>query len=454
MSRGLYLFSFLSLGLGLAGCLDPGEAMAAPGEAPARIAALTSRSSFVSAEIARWNAGLAPADRAEKFGLMAASANNFFRGTDHLFWADHANHPDLFDYGADIFIAGDLHVSNLGAYNDDRAAVVFGMNDFDQAVIADYQLDVWRLATSLVLTGRADGLSAAKIREAVDLFSEAYLDQLDDDRKNNDEATRTFTAETTTGPIHDLLVSAGGHTRADLLARWTKVTGGTRAFDLSSADLAAVSAATRAAVVAALPAYRTTLHTPLPAAQFAVKSVVQRLHAGLGSLGLARYYVLIEGPSSSNSDDVILDIKTQAAPYAQAFTATPVFASEGERVATAQRALNVRVDDYLGWTQLGGSSFVVRAISPSKDALEDSHYRKAADFKSVAQQLGIVVATFHARADRDFRSDLVGHDFEATVHQWTNGQHDEFRALVWAHASSYASQVAADWAAFTAAPPL
>ena len=44
-----------------------------------------------------------------------------------------------------------------------------------------------------------------------------------------------------------------------------------------------------------------------------MKDIHQKLGSGIGSLGKLRYYVLIEGPSTSTSDDVILELK-QSAP--------------------------------------------------------------------------------------------------------------------------------------------
>lgn len=42
---------------------------------------------------------------------------------------------------------------------------------------------------------------------------------------------------------------------------------------------------------------------------FYIKDIARRLDAGIGSQGVERYYVLIEGPSKSNDDDLILDLK-------------------------------------------------------------------------------------------------------------------------------------------------
>lgn len=57
---------------------------------------------------------------------------------------------------------------------------------------------------------------------------------------------------------------------------------------------------------------------------FRVKSVARRLAAGTGSLGTPRFYLLIEGPSADQDDDVILDVKRQGTPTAHAYI-TPVW---------------------------------------------------------------------------------------------------------------------------------
>ncbi len=405
------------------------------------------RAAWVAAQIAAWNAGLSADLRAEKYAQLAQSPSIFFRGTNHLFWADQAHRADLAIYGVDTWIEGDLHTDNVGSTLDDTGTAVFGMNDFDEAIVGDYQLDLRRLATSLVLEGRAAGVSDKDIHTALDAMSEAYLDQLDDDRKNDDENDRRFTAGATTGAIHDLLVSAAGNTNADLLGKWTVLdTDGRRVLDPANEDLEPVDIAPVAAALGA--GYAATLHKPIAAAQLAVKSVARRLHAGLGSLGVERYYVLVEGPTAADGDDVILDVKAEPGATGAAYVAAPDADSEGERAATAERALDVHVDDWLGWLSLGGRSFAVRAISPGKGSLAGKAFSGASKLKDTATQLGRIVATFHARGDEDFDPAWVPFDFEAAVHELTDGDHAGFRALLWARASSQADQVAKDWAAW------
>src|SRR5262245_43573702 len=74
------------------------------------------RGAWVVAEIARWNAYLSDDDRADKYRQLAASPVDFFRGTNHLFWADNGRRADLAFYGVDIWLSGDLHSDNLGSF--------------------------------------------------------------------------------------------------------------------------------------------------------------------------------------------------------------------------------------------------------------------------------------------------------------------------------------------------
>jgi len=89
------------------------------------------------------------------------------------------------------WLNGNLHADNTGVFDDDQGQLVFALNDFDEAVIGDYQLDVWRLATSLVLVSRANGVfNAVDQGSIVEAFSEADLDTMDSYVGNDAEVPR------------------------------------------------------------------------------------------------------------------------------------------------------------------------------------------------------------------------------------------------------------------------
>ncbi|WP_437870328.1 DUF2252 family protein [Sorangium sp. So ce363] len=250
---------------------------AAPGSAA------SSRTSYVVAEITSANAGLSSSARSEKYAEMKASPFTFFRGSNHLYWKDLGSSPQLVTYGGAsstrTWLGGDMHVNNMGSFDDDQADVVYAANDFDEAVIGDYQLDVWRLAASLALVARENGgYSLADQSSLLDAFTEAYLDAIASYAGNSQETTRKFTASDTYGLLDDFLDDVeASNSRAEMLDDFTIKVGVVRTLDTGgNPDLAPVTAAVDTDVRGHMSAYRATLSgggAGLPAAYFAVKGV-------------------------------------------------------------------------------------------------------------------------------------------------------------------------------------
>lgn len=430
--------------------------------------AAESRESYVVAEITSANTHLPAAPRAEKYGLMKASPFAFFRGSNHLYWKEFGSSPQLSTYGGlsstRTWLAGDMHLDNTGSFDDDQGEIVYAINDFDEAVIGDYQLDVWRLAVSLALAAQQNGgFSASDQGSLIDTFTEAYLDAMASYAGNSQETTRKFKASNTSGLLDDFLSDvAEKNSRAEMLDDWTVQVSGVRRLDTASnPDLTSVTAAVDSDVQGHMAAYRATLSggASFPASYFAVKSVAQRLHAGLGSLGFTRYYVLIEGPTSGQDDDRILDVKAQRAPSAWAYlssaavsqTSTASGGNMAYRTVLAYKALDYRVDDHLGWMALSdGTTYSVRERSPYKDTFDTTSLTSMTRFTNLADQWGQLLATQHARADDDWDASVLPSSVDSQINALTDGDHAGFRAKVRALALDYASQVELDHASFCA----
>jgi uncharacterized protein (DUF2252 family) len=455
------LAAALVLPLALAGCIDPAPpAGTTTGSATGKADGFGGEDRDVLAMIAAWNQDLSPADRDAKYCKMAGSAFAFFRGTDHLFWADLAGDARLDEFGSTAtrtILQGDLHAANVGAFDDDRGDVVYDLDDFDEAVIADYQYDVWRMATSIALVAREDGLGE---HDAIDTFSEAYLDAMHAFHGTNDEADAVALP-----PVLDDFVDhvADHESRAEMLADWTVVDGTGRHFDLTNPELAAVAPAREAELRAAMPAYGATLSGGLAydSAYFAVKSVAARLGAGIGSAGRPRYYLLVEGASTSPDDDRILDVKLETDTTAYAFLTVAerdanaaLFPDPGARAVLAQKALLDHVDDHLGWMVLSDGEYLVRERSPYKKDYALDEIADHDELEDLAGAWGTLIAADHARADRDFDPALVPGSVDAAIDDLTDHHHDDFRDQVRHLAGAYADQVEADYATFLAGVPL
>ena len=146
--------------------------------------------------ISRWNAQFAPQSRRVKYKKMIASPFAFFRGTNHLFWNDFANDIRLTQFGnaqTRIWIQGDLHAENFGTYDTAQGTIVYDLNDFDEAVIADYQYDLWRMAVSIVLIARQQRIDVSSQKNILDAFAQSYLKALERVIDDNEETHTVLT---------------------------------------------------------------------------------------------------------------------------------------------------------------------------------------------------------------------------------------------------------------------
>src|ERR1017187_2211761 len=94
---------------------------------------------------------LIPQDLRLKHKLMREAVFPFLRATFYRWcqlWPEIC--PDLAK-GPKILGVGDLHVENFGTWRDGEGCLVWGINDFDEAAVMPYTLDLVRLAVSAKL---------------------------------------------------------------------------------------------------------------------------------------------------------------------------------------------------------------------------------------------------------------------------------------------------------------
>ena len=102
-------------------------------------------------------------DLEEKHEKMAAGPFPFLRAT-YWRWAEtvYAICPEL-KKGPKTHGIGDIHLENFGVWRDHEGRLVWGVNDFDEAALMPYTLDLARLATSAVLATGSARLGPARI---------------------------------------------------------------------------------------------------------------------------------------------------------------------------------------------------------------------------------------------------------------------------------------------------
>ncbi|WP_114416558.1 DUF2252 domain-containing protein [Marinospirillum perlucidum] len=408
------------------------------------------------------NKDLKKADRQRKFSKMAISAFSFYRGSNDLYWKDLYRDWHFSLYGGisetQTWLQGDAHLHNFGAYGSHDSKVRFGLDDFDDGLVGDYQYDLWRLAISLVLAMREEGIdSGKKLHKAVKHLGKSYLHHLQGDL----QATADWVAlsETSEGRLQKFLEkTAKGKSRKKMLAKWTETNKqGQRRFQSDNPKLARLSKADYDALNKALDAYQATLADEIPGhsqQHFKVKDIARRLDAGTGSLGTDRFYALVEGQAKGDHDDVILDIKEQQAPAAcLAMSADEVkeyqssFTHEAERHAQAFQAMARHPDPYVGWLQLGKRFFSVRERSPFKADFPTHKLKKTKHWQEMAWVWGRILAASHLRGARALHQGDPT-PFAATIVKLVKQHPTDFLNLLTQTAEAYATCVAQDYGTF------
>jgi Uncharacterized protein conserved in bacteria (DUF2252) len=83
--------------------------------------------------------------------------------------------PELMD-APQVLSVGDLHLENFGTWRDADGRLVWGVNDFDEAAMMPYVLDLVRLATSIELAPHP----AVDLADAARALLKGYREGLDD----------------------------------------------------------------------------------------------------------------------------------------------------------------------------------------------------------------------------------------------------------------------------------
>ncbi|MBY4678431.1 DUF2252 family protein [Marinobacterium arenosum] len=400
-------------------------------------------------QIARANAHLPDEARRQKFEKMASSAFIFFRGTSHLFWHDMSRDWRISLFGgrpqSQIWLQGDAHLYNFGALHDHQDRIYYGMDDFDDAVVADYQFDLWRLAASLVLDLKERSYFSEELADrAVKQLGKHYLLAV----AGSSEAQPAVRLEHAPKPIRQFLERVHRKSsRRRMLGKWTEP--GLCRFNLQHAKLEAVDSDTRQALIEAIGHYQSTRAEP-PAEPAKVLDIARRTQAGTGSLGSHRYYALIAGPQPD--DNLILDIKQQhepapvaAMPALERDWYRETFSHEGRRHAQAYQAIAEHPDSWLGWLELDGAQYSVRERSPFKkdfptDRLTSDQYLE------MAAIWGEILGREHARGSQQVQE--PGSGFIDFVHDQVQPERKAFLRLLRAVALNYARCCELDWQVF------
>ncbi|MFZ2449256.1 MAG: DUF2252 domain-containing protein [Methylovulum miyakonense] len=434
---------------------------------PSQAEAVTSRKAWVVQKIYHQNHPFAanlPSELAVKMTKMAANAFAFYRGTAHLFYEDTNNtatwpaswYSNAITNG--VWLEGDMHMQNMGGFRDANSNAVFDSNDFDEGYWGSYTWDLRRMAVAILLAAEENGLGSTDRRALVKNFVGSYATQIAAFKGNDNELSYRLTTGNTNGIVKDTIQAAAGKTRSGLLAKYTAVSGGSRYFLTISNSLQPVNSTTFSAINAAMPGYISSIAASKRKSNgyYALKDAALRLGSGTGSLGRYRYYVLIDGPSTATSDDVILEMKqeTDSAVAIAASGNMPAWVYDGhngERVTKSMKAMLTNTDVLAGYTTMNGLPFFLVERSPYQEDFDYTLLATHTKFNDAVNYMGKILAKNHALADKDYDVALIPYSMDKEITDVINGDVSGLKTETLNYALGYAAQVKQDYTDFVSA---
>jgi uncharacterized protein (DUF2252 family) len=375
-----------------------------------------------------------------RVGRMLTSPYAFLRGAATLMAEDFAGLPRT---GIEPVICGDAHLGNFGFYASPERDLVFDLNDFDEAHPGPWEWDLWRLATSVWVAGRQNGLAEATCEDAVLRCAAAYrrqirglagqpllsrsFDRLDIDRMRQEMADWSLRGE-----IERAANIARGRTSDRALPKLTRERKGTRQMVDQPPVVMHVSEQETERMVDGLEAYLDTLppHWRRVLSSYVVVDLAHKV-VGVGSVGLRAFVVLLQGNGAH--DMLFLQLKQARRSCVAKFVHgdRAMHAHQGQRVVEYQQTLQTVSDPLLGWTTVDKRDYYVRQFRDMKGAITVDGMDGSA-LMDYARICGALLAKGHARSTG------------ATVLSGYLGKGDVADRAIASFARAYADQTEAD----------
>lgn len=433
---------------------------------------------------------------------MRKSAFAYFLGSLRMFYDDlvHSNVvsiPQLWREAnhTKTWIVGDAHTASVRFLGDWAGEPTLGVDVLDESYIAPFYWDIIRFVSSIYihrnltteLLWTMNTTFATSVASSFLATYQATLQTISTSTLN--VRSLELTIANTNGLVRSMIaILAATKTQLSLLLQYTLIspTLGTRVFkqlsnfgNVSSTEWDASLNSTTVTGEGSWQRYISL--TALPMSYFDVKDVKRVLKTGLSSLGYHRYFVLIEGPTSDQTDDVILDVMQARAPTmfstSNLFGGTDstlskvqydaYFSSHAKRMYVAYQAISAQDDIYAGYIEPGATgsvSYFVREVSMydygfdaydltnlySRELLSYSGvFPSATDYQNYVLHSAKVLAYAHARSDKHFNSTYVSYDASVAIlncisSKWAAG----YNATILSLGQSYADQIVQDFGYF------
>ena len=357
--------------------------------------------------------------------------------------------PFLDESASRVWIHGDLHVDNFGTYLDSTGRLLFDVIDFDEAYVGPFTWDLRRLAVSLALISYEKAMADDEIHTLIRTLAESYATQVKRFSTGEDDMSFAITLDNATGVALDVLRSARQMTRVNLLDSATEIKDGDRRFKRNQ-NRSTVPDEIREKLTDVFADYLTTIPTRkrLTSINSHIKDITTAQGFGIGSVGLWMDSMLLEGPTQTLENDIILWFK-QSLPSAVTRAVkderiSAYFNHDGHRTAVSQRALQVYADPWLGHAEMDGMGLFVMELPPYEASVRWSGVNQFDELYVLVKDLGRIVAKIHCLSDEDSDHTLVPGSADQAILRSIGGREVAFAEALADWSASYARRVRED----------
>jgi len=396
-----------------------------------------------------------------RWGRMMVSPFTYYRGAALPMASDLATTPVS---GLAVQACGDAHLSNFGLFGSAERRLMFDVNDFDETLPGPWEWDVKRLAASLEVAARDNGLTAKQRREVVVASAARYrqamrefaaMTNLDVWYAHADitELRAQFDSRLRERQRRELdkgLAKARTRDSMQQLAKLTRVVDGRPRIISDPPLLVPVDElvpverdreALEAELIELINSYKRTLETDRRYLldQFRFCDMARKV-VGVGSVGTRCWILLMLGRDSE--DPLFLQVKEAEKSVLSRFVGASRYTNQGQRVVAGQRLMQASSDIFLGWQRIQAGmdgrtrDFYVRQLRDWKFSVEISLLRPEG-LQLYGALCGWTLARAHARSgDRiAIASYLGGSDvFDRAIGRFASAYADQnerdYHALV------------------------
>jgi len=291
-----------------------------------------------------------------------------------------------------VQVCGDAHIGNFGLFGSAERRLVFDINDFDETLPGPWEWDVKRLAASLDVSARENGLgrrqrnsivqaAVRRYRIAMQGFAGQTNLQVFYSSADVDDIERRLTSRQR-AKLAKGVTKAQGRDSMQALEKLTRIVDGKPqivadppiVIPLSSLLPADVDrSGLESQLIGLVDSYKRTLSADrrylLDQYQSQLADIARKV-VGVGSVGTRCWIVLMLG--KDESDPLFLQMKEAGQSVLSQFAGQSRQANQGQRVVEGQRLMQATSDIFLGWQRL----------SPAPDGVNrDFYIRQLRDWK-------------------------------------------------------------------------